>query len=138
MIAYVDSSVLMRRVLGQSPRLSEYGSIKHAVASALVELECLRTLDRLRHTQQWQSTEMVVHQEAVYRAIEHMEVVSLSRAVLERAKQPLPVPLGSLDALHLSTALLWREEQQQDLVLATHDAGLGLAARACGLLVIGT
>ena len=48
MIAYVDSSVLLRKVLRQPGSLKEWRSIQTGVASALVETECLRTLDRLR------------------------------------------------------------------------------------------
>ena len=46
MIAYVDSSVLLRVVLFQPDRLPEWPTIEQAVTSALTEVECLRTLDR--------------------------------------------------------------------------------------------
>jgi hypothetical protein len=49
----------------------------------------------------------------------------------------MPLPLGTLDALHLSTAILWREVRGKELVMATHDRGLGEAARAFGFAVIG-
>ena len=58
-------------------------------------------------------------------------------AVLGRASVPLPSPLGTLDAIHLATGLLWRETRDRELVMATHDAALGVAARACGLAVVG-
>jgi hypothetical protein len=57
--------------------------------------------------------------------------------VLSRAAQPFPTPLGTLDAVHLATALLWRETRGEDLVMATHDRDLALAARASGLRTIG-
>lgn len=44
----------------------------------------------------------------------------------------MPTELGTLDALHLATAVLWREMSRTDLVMATHDTALGLAARAHG------
>ena len=44
---------------------------------------------------------------------------------------------STLDAIHLATALLWRERTGVKLVIATHDSGLGLAARASGVRVIG-
>src|SRR5262249_46522187 len=46
--AYVDSSVLLRVLLGQAHALKEWKTLRRAVASALVEVECLRTLDRIR------------------------------------------------------------------------------------------
>ncbi len=45
MIAYFDSSVLLRVVLGQKNQLDQWQAIETGVASALVEVECLRTID---------------------------------------------------------------------------------------------
>jgi hypothetical protein len=55
--------------------------------------------------------------------------VELDEVVLERAAQPMSTELGTLDALHLATAVLWREMARADLVMATHDTALGMAAR---------
>ena len=44
---------------------------------------------------------------------------------------------GTLDAIHLATAMLWRERTGADLVMATHDTALATASRASGLRVIG-
>lgn len=57
--------------------------------------------------------------------------------MLARAAQPFPTTLGTLDAIHLSTALLWRERTGEALTLATHDGALALGARAFGLPVVG-
>jgi len=57
--------------------------------------------------------------------------------VLERAAQPMPTELGTLDAIHLATALLWREMTRVNLVMATHDGALALGAQAHGLPVVG-
>jgi predicted nucleic acid-binding protein len=48
MIAYVDSSVLLRVALGQPKALPEWRDIERGVSSALVTTESLRTLDRVR------------------------------------------------------------------------------------------
>jgi hypothetical protein len=48
MIAYIESSVILRMLLGQPGRLREWKQLRRGVASALAEVECLRTLDRLR------------------------------------------------------------------------------------------
>lgn len=137
MIAYVDASVLLRVVLAQPGVLKEWGAIERAVASALVEVECLRTLDRLRLRVAVADHEIAVRREAVFRLLEAMELVEPSRPILARAAQPLPTELGTLDAIHLATAMLWREMAGADLVMATHDAALGTAARAYGLRVVG-
>jgi len=129
-IAYLDASVLLRQVLGQPNKLEEWPKIETAVASALVEVECLRTLDRLR-------LRVADRRAAVHRLMDEIDLVEPVGAVLKRAAQPLPTALGTLDAIHLSTALLWQELRGADLVMATHDQALATAARASGLRVIG-
>jgi predicted nucleic acid-binding protein len=136
-IAYVDSSVLLRIVLGQPGRLAEWKNIVTGVASGLVEVECLRTLDRLRVAGKLSSDDVAVRREAVFRVLEGLELVELTRAVLRRAAQPMPSPLGTLDAIHLATAEMWREAKQKELLVATHDQALALAARASGFRVAG-
>jgi hypothetical protein len=59
-------------------------------------------------------------------------------AVLDRAAQPMPTELGTPVAIHLASALLWRDATGIEPIMATHDAALGLAAQAHGLEVPGT
>ncbi len=137
MIAYLDSSTILRIILGQTNALQEWRSITQGVASALVEVECLRTLDRLRLAEDLKDAEIADRRETVFRLLEAIEVVELTRPILSRAAQPLPTALGTLDAIHLATALLWKERTRADLVMATHDEGLATAARASGLRIVG-
>lgn len=138
MIAYLDSSVLLRVILGQSDRLKEWAEISQGVASHLVEVECLRTLDRLRVAGHISDRILSERREAAFRLLAEIHVIQLSRTILNRTSQPFPTPLGTLDALHLATALLWKETKDTDLVMATHDAALATCARACGLRVVGS
>lgn len=137
MIAYLDSSVVLRVVLGQPNALAEWSSIETGVTSGLLEVECLRTLDRLRLLGHLSAEDVAVRREAVFRVLDALEVVALSPTVLHRAAQPMPAPLGTLDAMHLATAELWREPHGRDLVMATHDHALALAARGNGMRVVG-
>jgi len=136
-IAYVDSSVLLRKVLRQPGALREWKAIRTGVASALAETECLRTLDRLRLRVGLSDRELARRRQTVFRLLESVEVVEVTAPVLARAAQPLPTELGTLDAIHLATALLWREHNGGDIVMATHDGALATAARASGLTVVG-
>lgn len=137
MIAYLDSSTILRIILGQANALKEWQSITQGVASALVEVECLRTLDRLWLAEGLEDAEIAIRRETVFRLLEAVEVVALTRPVLARASQPLPTALGTLDAIHLATALLWKDRSGADLIMATHDDALATAARASGLQVLG-
>jgi predicted nucleic acid-binding protein len=69
--------------------------------------------------------------------LEAVDLVLLRRSILARASEPLPTPLGTLDALHLATALVWRERMRQGLVMATHDRDLAVPAGSFGLDVRG-
>lgn len=41
------------------------------------------------------------------------------------------------DAIHLATALLWNESENVELIMATHDRALAIAAEAHRLMAIG-
>lgn len=137
MITYLDSSVLLRVVLGEPGRLATWDAVDHAVTSELAEVECLRTLDRLRQRGQISDGEVGAARRTVLQLLEAVELIALSPAVLRRAADPFPTPLGTLDALHLATVLLWQAARAEPVLVATHDAELALAAGACGLEVVG-
>jgi predicted nucleic acid-binding protein len=136
-IAYIESSVVLRLVLGQPAALQEWRALDRGVASALVEVECLRTLDRVRLTAGLPEAELAGRRETVFRILETLEVVEPTRPVHSRAAQPLPITLGTLNAIHLATALAWRDATDTEIVFATHDSRLATAARALGLRTIG-
>jgi predicted nucleic acid-binding protein len=136
-IAYVDASVLLRMALRQPNALKEWPKVQQGVASALVRTESLRTLDRLRLRTNVADAEVASRRSTILALIATFDIVEVDSTVLERAAQPMPTALGTLDAIHLATALLWRETTGADVVMATHDAALGLGARAYGLPVVG-
>ena len=137
MIAYVESSVILRLVLGQAGALREWRTLDAGATSALAEVECLRTLDRLMRVGSLTAEELAERRTAVYRLLEAVEVVDVARPVLGRAAEPFPTPLGTLDAIHLSTALIWRDARNLSPVMATHDKALATGARSVWLEVIG-
>lgn len=137
MIAYVDSSVILRVILKQRGPLHEWNRITNGIVSRLAEVECTRTLDRQRIADNVGLDELALRREAVNNILDELTIVEITRTVLTRAGQPMVAPLGSLDAIHLATAELWRESQDQEILFATHDHALGLAARASGFKVIG-
>jgi predicted nucleic acid-binding protein len=136
-IAYVDASVLLRVALGQPDALPEWRQIDQGVSSALILTECLRTLDRLRLRASLTDTQVAERRGTILSLLASLEIVEIDATVLERAAQPMPTELGTLDAIHLATALLWRESARTGLVMATHDVALALGAQAHGLAVAG-
>jgi hypothetical protein len=75
---------------------------------------------------------------AVNEWLEAVDLVLLRPPVLSRAGEPMAMPIGTLDAIHLATALMWRERVGALPEMLTHDAALGAAARAFGFDVRGT
>ena len=73
----------------------------------------------------------------IHEWIEGIDLVLLRPPVLSRAGEPMPVPIGSLDAIHLATALIWRDRVGALDEMATHDAVLGAAAQVFGFEVRG-
>lgn len=136
MNAYVDASVVLRIVLGEPDPVPAWGSIDVAVSSELVRLECLRTIDRARVHGSLADEVVAQQRAAVVDIIDRFDLVPVTTSVLERASQPFPTMIGSLDAIHLASALTV-SEAYGGLVLLTHDRGLAMAARAMGFAVEG-
>ena len=137
MIAYVDTSVLLRVALGQADALPEWRQVDRGVTSALTRVEGLRTLDRLRLRARLADAEVARRRAIILQLLDSLELVEVDSLVLDRAAQPQPTELGTLDAIHLATALLWRETVHAELVMASHDVALATAAQAHGFRVVG-
>ena len=136
MDVYVDSSVLLRHVFGQREPLASWARIDRPVSSDLVRVECLRTIDRARFSTGLADHIVAERRAAILEALAAFSLVPVTTEVLERAGDPFPTSLATLDAIHLATALLVRDRFDR-LMVATHDIEMGLAARAVGFEVDG-
>lgn len=132
---YVDASVVLRRLLGAPGAITNWSAWELGVASELMAVEALRTLDRLRVMGELTASQLADCIEELKLCTLGFEEVPVGRPVLKRAAASLPVPLGTLDAIHLATAQVWMENNSQELIFLTHDRQLAIAVRACGLEV---
>jgi predicted nucleic acid-binding protein len=135
MIAYVDASVLLRIILAEADPLPSWQTIE-PVSSELIRVEALRVLDRARLAFQHDDEEAAEYRAAALETLRALSLAPISTSVLERAADPFPTSLGTLDAIHLATALEIRDEFP-DLRFATHDRELATAARSVGFEVQG-
>ena len=134
---YVDASVVLRRLLRQPGALASWDEIEGGFASRLMIVECMRTLDRLvvrGHLTVLQAGE---GRTAVHRIATCLSIVEPGRRILDAASGTFPAPLGTLDAIHLATAIALRDDGATDIDIATHDAELAAAARAMGFETVG-
>jgi predicted nucleic acid-binding protein len=132
-IVYLDTSALLRLVLREPGALDDLRSSAGLVSSELLAVESLRTIDRLRLQGALSVEEAASRRGMAMEWLEAVDLVLLRPPILARASEPFPTPLGTLDALHLATALVWQDRMSQTLVMATHDRDLALAARSFGL-----
>jgi len=137
MKAYLDASVVLRIILRSPKPLDEWPSIDEHISSALLRVECLRTLERLGIEDKIPDDEVARRSNEVRVVIESVRLLNITPAVLSRAAEPFGTLLKSLDAIHLATAIEWRRQGHTDFVFATHDRQLARAAEAVGFEVLG-
>jgi len=135
MITYVDASVLLRVVLAEQDPLPTWREID-PISSDLIRVEALRAVDRLRLIYAQVEEGLAKTRGELLDALDRFVLAPMSPDVLSRAGDPFPTSLGTLDAIHLSTALAIREAYP-DLAFATHDQELAIAARSVGFQVTG-
>ena len=135
MNAYIDTSTLLRVILDEPGVPASWSRITRPISSELIRVECLRTVDRARLRLSLHDDEVARLRSELLEAIEPFTLVQLDGRVLARAAEPFPTVLGTLDAIHLASALLARE-QVPDLRFTTEDHELQTAARAVGFEVL--
>ena len=134
---YCDTSVLLSRLLNQSNQLANWAEWEEGYTSELTRVEFLRTVDRLRLGGALTDDERVELQEQFEAAFACLNRAAVTDDLLERASSPLHTVLGTLDAVHLVTALELAESRQTEIVLLTHDRQLATCARAMRMKVEG-
>lgn len=137
MKAYVDSSVLLRIIFGEKNALKIPKTIQSYAASEILKIECFRTIDRMRLEPAISDDEIAERHAALHKAIKSLYIIKFTDTISQRACEPFPITLKSLDAIHLSTAVLWQKQENSAIVFLTHDVQLSKAARALGFDVIG-
>lgn len=118
---YVDTSVVLAHLLAEdkTPPLRLWS--EPLVASRLLHYE---TWVRI-HSRGLAST----HGEAVRANLARIAIVEMQGFVLQRASEPFPSPVRTLDALHLASMEFLRSHGQA-VVLASYDDRMRVAAQA--------
>jgi predicted nucleic acid-binding protein len=122
---YLDSSVALAYLLAEDRFPSELLWDQLLVSSRLLECEVWNRVN----AHQLQNS----HGDAVRNLIGRVAMIEMVGPVLERAA-PFPVPVRTLDAIHLS-ALEFVRARKQNVQLASYDERLLSAARLLGITV---
>ena len=127
---YVDSSVVLAQLLAED----RYPDAHFWDAGPLISSRLLEHEVWTRINARGLGPSLA---EDVRLLLARLAFLELVPPVLARALEPFAKPVRTLDALHLSTALVLRERRAQDIAFATHDAQQATAARALGFQVVG-
>jgi predicted nucleic acid-binding protein len=134
---YVDASVVLRIVTNAPTALRGWKEWSSPTSSALLQVECLRTLDRFQTSGELRTEEIPRSYATLHEAMSRIELLKLDEKILENAGGPFGVPLKTLDAIHLVTAIAWRERISEEVTFVTHDNALATAAATFHFPVLG-
>ena len=121
---YLDTSVALAQLLSED-RVPPRKLWEHAlVSSRLMEYEIWTRLHSMKLA--------ASHGDSARTLIGRVSLIELAPPVLARALEPFPVPVRTLDALHLASMEFLRSSGQE-VRLASYDARLTEAARRLGV-----
>lgn len=123
---YLDTSVALAHLLAEDLYPPDALWKQPLVSSRLLEYELWTRLNARGLG--------VSHGESARRLVERLALLELVPTVLARALEPFPVPVRTLDALHLASIAFLRE-RGQTIELASYDSRLIAAARGLGVLL---
>ena len=121
---YLDTSVALAHLLAEDRTPPERLWEQPLVSSRLMEYEAWTRIHALRLTRS--------HAEPLRMVLSRVAFIELAPPVLARAIEPFPVPVRTLDALHLASIEFLRA-RGLSLELASYDARINAAARALGI-----
>lgn len=121
---YLDTSVALAHLLAEDRRPPVGLWSEELVTSRLLECELWTRLNArdLGRT----------HGDAARLLLARLAFLELRPAVLDRALDPFPAPVRTLDALHLASVAFLREHGKA-VALATYDTRMAATAEAMGV-----
>lgn len=139
MIAYAETSAVLAWVLGETGDddvRKALASAERVVSSTLTHVECARGISRAVGMGRIGRGEELAALRLMDTAAVTWAVLEMSGRVLTRTRGTFPVePVRTLDAVHLATAMVFREAMA-DLAVVSLDDRIRANAVALGFAVI--
>lgn len=123
---YLDTSVALAHLLAEDREPPASLWENDVVASRLLVYELwtrIHAMDLARS-----------HGDAARGLVARIALLDLAPAVLERARHPFPMPVRTLDALHLAS-VLFLADRGHEVALASYDERMCSVAAAMGIAV---
>ena len=136
MTVYIDTSVILRVLFREPNPVEVWGKWDRALSSNLWRVEALRNVDRQRLSGNLSDEDVADLVREIQIVHETLAIYPITERVLQRASETFPTVAGTLNAIHLATALALRQVEPIDLFL-THDDQLATAARSVSFTVVG-
>jgi len=125
-VIYLDSSVLLAQIFAEDRSLPESAAEGTLTSSRLLEFEVWNRIHVHGFTQS--------HGQEVEAFLARISLIDSTPEVLGRALKPFPIPVRTLDGLHLATIEFLRAGGE-DVELVSFDRRLLVAERALGIAI---
>lgn len=135
MIVYLDSTLVIRRLLGVGETPAFWGKWEKAYASSLLRTECFRAANLLRLEGKLDDAGRARLGTWIETLCDSITQVAVTDGVIRRAAETFPVAVGTLQAMHLATMLELESVHGVKCALASDDEGLVRGATALGFAV---
>lgn len=136
MVAYLDSSVLLRHILLGDSGVEHVFAVGKVISSELLEIECKRVLHRYRLQNDLDDDGFIEASYRLEQVLNAVSIIRLSSKVKKKATEAFPVVIKTLDALHLSSALIFQDTRvEASLLIFSYDSGMNRCAKALGFAV---
>ena len=120
---YLDSSVALAQLLAEDRAPPAVLWSEPLISSRLIEYEVWNRINARRLARS--------HGDDARTLLSRIALIELATPVLERALEPFPVPVRTLDALHLAS-IAFLQSRGQVIELASYDDRLNDCARELG------
>jgi hypothetical protein len=135
-IAFVDTSVVLRHVLEGDITLHQAFAAPVAACSELLWIESMRVAQRLRLDGALDDKGLAEAVGRINVCYASFRVYLLDEEIKRAAAGPFPTVIGTLDALHLACARRCASQHPgQTLLVFSHDRQMNMCARALGFSV---
>jgi predicted nucleic acid-binding protein len=138
LIVYLDTSVLLRWLLNSPKVYSAFQNWKACYSSELLYIEVSRVLNRLRLENKIDDKEYGTLKKTFLEFYGSIFIIEINQTIKQKAADPFPTIIGTLDSIHLASAIALKEENPKwKITFLTHDSQLSTAAIAMGYEVAG-
>ncbi len=117
MVAYLDSSTLLRHFLLGDEGIRQALECDSVISSELLEIECKRVFYRYKLQGDLDDSGFLEADGRLESVLSGVLLLLLSSGIKKRSAEAFPVLVGALDALHLSSALTYQAARSDATLL---------------------